>query len=80
MAGNIVTAETFIQKLQTYNAPLVFNPWQNYDPECDIGPEAPKIRAANLLRCAIYSCVRARTFYSSPKGWATRAGILAAWP
>lgn len=50
MAGKIVTAETFIQQLQTYNAPLVFNPWQDYDPECDIGPEAPKIRAANLLR------------------------------
>ena len=45
-----MTIETFIEKLQQYNKPLVFNPWQDYDPECDIGPKAPVIRAANFKR------------------------------
>ena len=42
--------ENFMQALKKYQAPLVFNPWHDYDAECDIGPEAPAIRAANLTR------------------------------
>lgn len=41
---------TFIDKLQAYNAPLVFNPWADWDPSCDIGAQAPVIRSANLRR------------------------------
>ena len=41
---------TFLEKLQGYQAPLVFNPWREYDTSCDIGPEAPVIRSANLRR------------------------------
>jgi hypothetical protein len=40
----------FMADLQQYKGKLVFNPWQDYDPSCDIGPEAPAIRSANLLR------------------------------
>lgn len=41
---------TFLEKLQGYQGPLVFNPWREYDTSCDIGPEAPVIRSANLRR------------------------------
>lgn len=41
---------TFIDKLQAYNAPLVFNPWADWDSSCDIGAQAPVIRSANLRR------------------------------
>ena len=41
---------TFLEKLQSYQSPLVFNPWREYDTSCDIGPEAPVIRSANLKR------------------------------
>ena len=50
MAVTVVTAEEFIEKLQQYSSPQVFNPWADYDTECDIGPQAPVIRAANFLR------------------------------
>jgi hypothetical protein len=42
--------ETFIKALQAFHSDCAFNPWADYDPECDIGPEAPLIRAANLKR------------------------------
>jgi len=42
--------EKFIKKLQEYKGIEVFNPWADYNALCDIGPEAPAIRAANLLR------------------------------
>ena len=42
--------EVFLEKLQAYHSPLVFNPWSEFDASCDIGEEAPKIRTANLLR------------------------------
>ncbi len=42
--------ETFIDKLQAYHSELVFNPWSDYDPGCDIGPQAPEIRRSNLRR------------------------------
>lgn len=41
---------TFLEKLQSYQSPLVFNPWREYDTSCDIGGEAPVIRSANLRR------------------------------
>jgi len=40
----------FLQELQKYNGPLVFNPWADYDELHDISPLAPVIRAANLKR------------------------------
>ena len=42
--------ENFIQALKEYQSPLVFNPWRDYDPKCDISSDAPVIRAANLTR------------------------------
>lgn len=42
--------DTFIDKLQSYSGELVFNPWRDYDAACDVGPQAPAIRAANLRR------------------------------
>lgn len=42
--------ESFMQALKEYQRPLVFNPWRDYDPECDISSAAPSIRAANLTR------------------------------
>ena len=41
---------TFLDKLQSYHSDLVFNPWREYDSACDIGPQAPVIRSANLRR------------------------------
>lgn len=40
----------FLASLQEYQSNTSFNPWRDYDPTCDIGPEAPKIRSENLLR------------------------------
>ena len=45
-----VTIETFMDRLLDYEAPRVFNPWRDYGPGLDIGPEAPRIRYANLQR------------------------------
>ena len=42
--------EVFLEKLQAYHSPLVFNPWSEFDTSCDIGEAAPKMRSANLLR------------------------------
>lgn len=42
--------ESFIKSLQEYHGRQVFNPWADYDQTYDIGPEAPAIRSANLLR------------------------------
>jgi len=40
----------FLAALQQYKGSQVFNPWADYDQNCDIGPQAPTIRSANLLR------------------------------
>jgi hypothetical protein len=40
----------FLQHLQSYHAPQVFNPWADYDADLDIAPAAPQIRAANFQR------------------------------
>ena len=37
--------ENFMQALKEYRSPLVFNPWRDYDPKCDISSDAPVIRA-----------------------------------
>jgi len=42
--------KTFLDKLQAYHAPLVFNPWSEFDISCDIGEEAPVIRSATFKR------------------------------
>lgn len=42
--------QSFLTQLQQYNSPLVFNPWSDWDISCDIGPQAPLIRSANLQR------------------------------
>lgn len=42
--------KVFLDRLKEYSAPGVFNPWRDYDPSCDIGPQAPAIRCANLQR------------------------------
>jgi len=42
--------ENFLKQLQAYKGAETFNPWSDYDALCDIGPEAPVIRAGNLLR------------------------------
>lgn len=40
---------TFIEQLQALpDLQGVFNPWRDFDATCDIGPEAPEIRASNL--------------------------------
>ncbi|WP_432642233.1 uracil-DNA glycosylase [Acidaminococcus sp.] len=45
-----MTIEEFLQKLQHFHGENCFNPWGDYDPQCDIGPQAPVIRSANLRR------------------------------
>lgn len=45
-----MTIDEFIKALQSYKSENVFNPWQDYDPQCDISQEAPKIRAENFRR------------------------------
>ncbi len=40
----------FLTQLQQYSSPFVFNPWSDWDASCDIGPQAPLIRSANLRR------------------------------
>lgn len=45
-----MTITAFLQHLQAYQSEGVFNPWADYAAALDIGPEAPKLRAANLQR------------------------------
>ena len=40
----------FMKHLYMYRAPRVCNPWREYEPGLDIGPEAPAIRYQNLQR------------------------------
>ena len=41
---------TFINKLQSYQGKDVFNPWRDFDPDTEIGPQAPAMRRENLRR------------------------------
>lgn len=45
-----MTIQDFIDKLQSYQGELVFNPWRDFDTYCDIGAQAPVIRTENLKR------------------------------
>lgn len=45
-----MTIQDFIDKLQSYQGELVFNPWRDFDTSCDIGAQAPVIRTENLNR------------------------------
>ncbi|MBQ5344040.1 MAG: uracil-DNA glycosylase, partial [Acidaminococcaceae bacterium] len=47
---------TFMKHLHMYRAPRVFNPWREYEPGLDIGPEAPQIRYGNLQRYLELRC------------------------
>lgn len=40
--------DEFIQELAEYHDENVFNPWGDYDPDYDCGPEAPGLRRENL--------------------------------
>ena len=47
----VMTIQEFLDKLQAYHAPMVFNPWRDYDAGgSDIGPEGAAIRRDNLRR------------------------------
>ena len=46
----IMEITTFLNKLQSYHAEQVFNPWSECDARYDIGKKAPVIRSANLRR------------------------------
>ena len=48
--GELRIMENFVKQLQSYKGAETFNPWLDYDALYDIGPEAPEIRAGNLLR------------------------------
>jgi len=48
--GELRIMENFVKQLQSYKGAETFNPWLDYDALYDIGPEAPEIRADNLLR------------------------------
>ncbi|MBQ7759629.1 MAG: hypothetical protein IJ376_00720, partial [Acidaminococcaceae bacterium] len=56
----VMDIQTFLDKLQEYHAPLVFNPWSEFDDSCDIGEPAPVIRSNNLKR---YLQLRTRAKY-----------------
>lgn len=45
-----MTIQDFIDKLQSYQGELVFNPWRDFDTSCDISAQAPVIRTENLNR------------------------------
>ena len=69
--------ENFMQALKEYRSPLVFNPWRDYDPKCDISSDAPVIRAANLTR---YLQLRQRRIiYLLRKDLAIREAIFREW-
>jgi hypothetical protein len=45
-----MTIEEFLQKLQPLPRGGLLQPMGDYDPQCDIGPQAPVIRSANFRR------------------------------
>ena len=69
---------TFMKHLHMYRAPRVFNPWREYEPGLDIGPEAPQIRYGNLQR--YLELRRNATTFLLRKVWAIREAAFPAWP
>lgn len=58
-----MTINEFIESLQQYQRPGVFNPWHDYDPACDIGPDAPAIRRLHLKTYLTRRIAKARYLF-----------------
>lgn len=43
-----MTLDDFLEKLTAFHSDTAFNPWADYDPACDVGPDAPAIRRSQL--------------------------------
>lgn len=56
----MMTISDFVEKLQAYERPLVFNPWRDYDEQYDISPEAPQIRRRQLVDYLLQRIAKAR--------------------
>ena len=61
-----MTIETFIQHLSEYQGTNVFNPWRDYDAQCDIGPQAPAVRRRQLHDYLQYRLAKASYAAASP--------------
>ena len=73
-----MTINEFLHALQQFQGDGCFNPWREYDPSCDIGPEAPVIRAANFRR---YLELRQKArFLFIAEGLGYQGGHFPAWP
>ena len=73
-----MTIDGFLQALQQFHGDGCFNPWGEYDPSCDIGPEAPVIRSANFRR---YLQLRQKArFLFIAEGLGYQGGHFPAWP
>lgn len=73
-----MTINEFLHALQQFQGDGCFNPWREYDPSCDIGPEAPVIRAANFRR---YLELRQKArFLFIAEGLGYQGDIFPAWP
>ncbi len=48
LRGVMMELTAFMKHLHMYRAPRVCNPWREYEPGLDIGPEAPAIRCQKL--------------------------------
>ena len=78
MSGAGMDIITFMKHLKTYRAPLVFNPWRDYEPGLDIGR---KHRLSAIITFSvIWNCAGRLIIYLWPKVWATREDIFPAWP
>lgn len=58
-----MTLADFMEKLQQYQSQTAFNPWQDYDPRCDLGPDAPAIRRQQLVAYLTPRLTRARYLF-----------------
>lgn len=59
----MIPINNFIATLQAFHAPEVFNPWSDYDKNCDNSPEAPMIRCHQLADYLIPRIDRARYLF-----------------
>ncbi|MCH4166333.1 MAG: uracil-DNA glycosylase [Megasphaera sp.] len=58
-----MTISSFIESLQHYHHPDVFNPWRDYDAACDISPDAPAIRCRQLAAYLTRRIAKARYLF-----------------